>query len=81
MYTPILLCRHSSRWRAAADVGGAVSGRAAAPDESTVQAASAVRMAPDTFPMTRARIGVAWSELVNVGDLDAEDHRVQYPIS
>jgi hypothetical protein len=59
MYTPVLLRRHSSRWRAAADVGAAGSGRASAPDASTVQAASTVRVAPDMFLVIRARIRVA----------------------
>src|SRR5262249_56242849 len=55
--TPALWARPSSRWRAAADVGAAVSDRAAAPDESTAQAASAVRVAADMFVVIRARIG------------------------
>jgi hypothetical protein len=61
MYTPLLLRFHSSRWRAAADVGVAVSCRAADPHESTAQAASAVSMAPEPFLVIRARIGAAWS--------------------
>jgi hypothetical protein len=56
MYTSVLLRRHSSRWRAAADVGAAVSGRDGAPHEITAQTASAVRPAPDISLVTHARI-------------------------
>src|SRR5262245_28644427 len=53
MYTSVRLRRHSSRWRAAADVRAPVPGRAA-PHESTAQAASAVRVTPEMFLVIRA---------------------------
>src|SRR5262249_4940049 len=79
MYTSVLLRRHSSRWRAAADVGRAVPGRAAPPHESTAQAASAVKVAPDMLLVIRARIVGGSRVASSVRTRAAEDHRVPPP--
>src|SRR5437762_10966546 len=73
-YTSALARRHSSRWRAAADVGGAASCRAEVPHESTAQVASAAKVAAAVFVVIRPRIDRSSSLCAHVGHGAAAFH-------